>query len=573
MKMFRIEIPLLLVLLLTLAGCAQQETRPDGKPATPETATQPPPSPPPAVQAALLPPVEQALSAADASAPPHRFDLEVHDAPARDFFMSLVAGTPYNMIVHPDVKGRISLTLNAVTVEEVMDLVREVYGYEYERRGNNYIVTPRRLQARVFPIDYLNLKRMGRSHMLISSGSIQRNEAEENVTEGTGNTGTLYGTGQNGNALPSARVETTTEVDYWDELVRALRAIVGNGEGREVIATPQASVVLVRGMPAELREVERFLRESRLNLGKQVLIEAKIVEVQLRDGFQAGINWANIASIAGKKFLIGQTGGGTVFQNQSGLGSLFQEEITSGIKGNPGNLNPGNYIPINGTAAQAFGGVFTLAANIGNFAAFIELLKTQGNVNVLSSPRISTVNNQKAVIKVGHDELFVTGVSSTTTTTATSSTYFPNVELTPFFSGIALDVTPQIGEDGEITLHIHPSITDVKDDRKEIVIADQQLSLPLAISTIRESDSIVRVRSGQMVVIGGLMSEIEQDLDAGIPVLSTLPGVGGIFKHTTRHRIKTELVILLRPVVVEGGKPWANDRQQWSESVDGLIRR
>ncbi|RMG53235.1 MAG: pilus (MSHA type) biogenesis protein MshL [Gammaproteobacteria bacterium] len=518
------------------------------------------------VQAALLPPVEQVVAERKAAPAERRFDIDVQRARARDFFMSLVKGTPYNMIVHPDVKGRISLSLKSVTVEEVMELVREVYGYEYERRGNNYIVTPRRLQAKVFPINYLNLKRMGESQMRISSGSIQRSN-NSGVTGGTtSTTSSIYG-GTGGQSLPAAKVETKTEVDYWKELARSLKAIVGDGEGREVIATPQASVVLVRGMPAELREVERFLRQSQLALERQVIIEAKIVEVQLRDSFQAGINWANLASVNGNPVLIGQTGGGTLFSQQQGLGSLFQDNMTTGIQGNTGNLDPGSGTLPNGTAVSAFGGVFTVAAAASNFTAFLELLKTQGNVNVLSSPRISTINNQKAVIKVGHDELFVTGVSSTTTTTAASATSFPNVELTPFFSGIALDVTPQIAEDGMVTLHIHPSITDVKDDRKDILIADQQISLPLAISTIRESDSIVHVKSGQMVVIGGLMSEAEQDLDGGVPWLSDIPVLGNAFKHKATHKVKTELVIMLKPMVVEAGQVVDPQMQNLPESI------
>ncbi len=564
-----------LSLAVLLAACAAQprpEPTPDAdagkRPTTATKAAAPTPAAPPtrldpAVEAALLPPVVQTLREHE-QVPERRFDVDVHRAPAREFFMSLVKGTPYNMIVHPDVKGRVSLSLSGVTVPEVMDLVREVYGYEYELRGRNYIVTPRRLQARVFPINYLNLKRMGESRVRISSGSIQRSNGQYGTTGSTGSvTGTgIYG-GTGGRALPAAKVKTETEVDYWTELVKALKAIVGEGKGREVIATPQASVVLVRGMPAELREVERFLRQSQLALERQVIIEAKIVEVQLRDSFQAGINWANLASVNGNPVLIGQTGGGTLFSQQEGLGSLFQNDMTTGIKGNVGDLNPGGgTLPV-GTAVSAFGGVFTVAASASNFAAFLELLQTQGNVNVLSSPRISTVNNQKAVIKVGHDELFVTGVSSTTTTTAASATSFPNVELTPFFSGIALDVTPQISEDGMVTLHIHPSITDVKDDRKEILIADQQISLPLAISTIRESDSIVQVKSGQMVVIGGLMSEVEQDLDGGVPWLSDIPVIGNAFKHKSTHKVKTELVILLKPVVVEAGQPW-------QQQIDGL---
>ncbi|HHJ12236.1 MAG TPA: hypothetical protein ENK00_03560, partial [Chromatiales bacterium] len=372
-----------LSLAVLLAACAAQprpEPTPDAdagkRPTTATKAAAPTPAAPPtrldpAVEAALLPPVVQTLREHE-QVPERRFDVDVHRAPAREFFMSLVKGTPYNMIVHPDVKGRVSLSLSGVTVPEVMDLVREVYGYEYELRGRNYIVTPRRLQARVFPINYLNLKRMGESRVRISSGSIQRSNGQYGTTGSTGSvTGTgIYG-GTGGRALPAAKVKTETEVDYWTELVKALKAIVGEGKGREVIATPQASVVLVRGMPAELREVERFLRQSQLALERQVIIEAKIVEVQLRDSFQAGINWANLASVNGNPVLIGQTGGGTLFSQQEGLGSLFQNDMTTGIKGNVGDLNPGGgTLPV-GTAVSAFGGVFTVAASASNFAAFL----------------------------------------------------------------------------------------------------------------------------------------------------------------------------------------------------------
>jgi MSHA biogenesis protein MshL len=238
--------------------------------------------------------------------------------------------------------------------------------------------------------------------------------------------------------------------------------------------------------------------------------------------------------------------------------------MITGINGNSGNLT--GPLP-DGTAVEAFGGVFTVAAQFSNFAMFLELLETQGTVNVLSSPRISTVNNQKALIKVGSDEYYVTNVSSTTTSTAASATSFPNVQLTPFFSGVSLDVMPQIGQDDEITLHIHPSISDVQDDNKEIIVADQLLALPLASSDVRESDNIVHVRSGQMVVIGGLMSEIKQDLDGGVPFLKDIPGVGAAFKHKKKVSIKTELVILLKPVLVDGGLKWDSVKDNFDETI------
>jgi MSHA biogenesis protein MshL len=190
----------------------------------------------------------------------------------------------------------------------------------------------------------------------------------------------------------------------------------------------------------------------------------------------------------------------------------------------------------------------------------VELLKTQGNVSVLSSPRVSTINNQKAVIKVGSDEFFVTAISSNNTTNAAGATQVnPTVTLTPFFSGIALDVTPQISETGDITLHVHPSVSKVRDQTKELTVFGLETTLPLALSTSRESDSIVRAKSGQVVVIGGLMQSEGSDDQAGAPGLSDVPVLGYLFKQKRNSTKKSELVILLRPVVA------SDDR--WEEQV------
>jgi MSHA biogenesis protein MshL len=171
-------------------------------------------------------------------------------------------------------------------------------------------------------------------------------------------------------------------------------------------------------------------------------------------------------------------------------------------------------------------------------------------VQVLSSPRISTVNNQKAVIKVGQDEFFVTDISNTTTTVTGSTTNNPEIELTPFFSGIALDVTPQIGENDEIILHIHPSISKVDDQVKTITLGDEVVELPLALSTIRESDSIVFAKSGQIVVLGGLMQDRAIDQSTGLPFFQSIPVFGYLFGQQRQAMVKSELVILLKPVIV-----------------------
>ena len=226
----------------------------------------------------------------------------------------------------------------------------------------------------------------------------------------------------------------------------------------------------------------------------------------------------------------------------------------SDISGATGVLDPSGYNAIENTAASAFGGVFSAALRIGDFSAFIEALETQGDVHVLSSPRVSTVNNQKAVIKVGSDEFFVTGISTETLeSSGGGAQQSVDVELTPFFSGVALDVTPQIDENNVVTLHVHPAVSDIQEKVKQIT---DTLRVPLASSTIRESDSIVSAKSGQVIVIGGLMQNTSSDANAGVPWLGRLPFVGGLFRHEKRAFKKSELVILLKPVVVDSNEVW-----------------
>jgi MSHA biogenesis protein MshL len=240
---------------------------------------------------------------------------------------------------------------------------------------------------------------------------------------------------------------------------------------------------------------------------------------------------------------------------------LGQGTPNNGFRGDPlaptserEPITPGNQVT--GLVRNVLGGAFTLGADFGDFNTFIELLNAQGRTRVLSSPRVSTLHNQKAIIKAGTDEFFVTGVHSDTTT-GESTTTTVEYELTPFFSGVALDVTPQISADGRVLLHIHPTISDVTDQRKTLSVRGTTDELPLALSQVRESDSVVRAKSGQVIVIGGLMREQRRRNDYKTPVLGDVPGLGRLFRSEQRETTTTELVILLRPLVIsDDGNEW-----------------
>jgi MSHA biogenesis protein MshL len=483
-----------------------------------------------------------AVHAQQAEAP--RYDVRVDDAPARAFFEGLVVDSPVNLVVHPDVKGRVSLALKQVTLEETLEAARELYGYDYRPIGSNgYLILPATLQTRVFQLNYLDLQRVGVSRTRVSSGQVT-----QNANSTSGDTGSTDEETQSSSTTGTA-VVTRNESDFWKEIEANIIALVGaptredkeekSAKSGNVVVNRQSGVIVVRAMPDELRAVDEYLRKTQSTMTRQVVLEAKVVEVTLDSGFQAGINWSAIAHDgASKNYFFGQRAPDGGFGSTPFTPPGTRETVTPGQPG------------IIGQTVDAVANAFTFAFDSTDFSALIQLLDAQGRTRVLSSPRVSTLHNQKAVIKAGSDEFFVTGINSNTTT-GTSTTTSLDVELTPFFSGVALDVTPQISEDGSVLLHIHPTVSEVQDQSKRVSFGSASSDLPLAFSQIRESDSIVRARSGQVIVIGGLMRETRQRNDYKTPGLGSVPLLGNLFKSKRDTSSTVELVLLLRPIVAD----------------------
>jgi MSHA biogenesis protein MshL len=540
---------------------------------------------PPAVADALVPPVsELATQLPKARAVmEERFNVSFNNVPARTFFNSLVAGTRYNMLVHPDVSGTISANLRDVTLVEALDAVRELYGYDYRIEGTKVYIRPLTIQTRMFQVNYLTSQRRGMSNLRVSSTSVadqanngnqnnnnnNQNQQNNNQPFDNGNNGN--GNGNNNRQRDASNVLTTSDADFWKELKASLEAIVGGKEGgRSVVISPQSGVIVIRAMPDELRAVDKYLRATQLSVERQVILEAKILEVELNSGFQSGINWAAFATHGNSRV------SGGVLAPGSSLTPL------------PRNSNPSvPASPITGqgltsatgyslsSAADAAGSLFGLAFQTSNFAALISFLESQGTVHVLSSPRIATLNNQKAVLKIGTDEFFVTGVSTTTTTNAVGGgTVSPNVTLQPFFSGVVLDVTPQIDDQGNIMLHVHPSVSQVATVNKGINLGSAgNLNLPLATSTTSEMDSMVRGQDGKVVAIGGLMRQASTSDRNGVPGVGGLPIVGALFSNRQEVMQKRELVVLIKPTIVESESSWNEDLLDTERRIKSLDPR
>ena len=498
-----------------------------------------------AVNDALLPPLAMGMPRLDNKSLDTKFDLTVNNTPVQQVFMAIVSGTRYSMLLHPEVSGSISLNLKDVTVLEALEAIREMYGYDYKMDSARIYIQPLTLQTRIFQVNYLTGQRAGTSSLRVNSGSV----ADAPAGGAPGTTPASGASSQN-----SSKVTMTSSSDFWEELGRSLTAIVGNEKGRNVVVSPMSGVIVIRAMPDELRNVTAYLKASQISIERQVMLEAKIVEVQLNDGFQSGVNWGAFKNNPNSRTSVGQLMPGA---SLAPAGAITNGATTS---------IPGTNMSLAGGSGSLFG----LAFQTSNFAALLTFLETQGKIHVLSSPRIATLNNQKAVLKVGTDEFFVTNVS-TTTTTGTATTSTPTVTLQPFFSGIALDVTPRIDENGEIILHVHPSVSLVSTINKTVSIGGVNggdYTLPLASSSISETDSIVRARDGQIVAIGGLMRQATFDDRSGLPGLPK-----SVFGQTTQRSEKRELIILLKPTLVDSNKDWSDDIARSRDRVNEITGR
>lgn len=499
---------------------------------------------PSSVQADLMPNLDSNVSSKEGTL--KRFRVQANAVEARSFFASLVKGTEYSVAIHPAVQGNITVDLSDVTLDEVLNVVQNMYGYDVVKSGKVIQVYPAGMRTVTIPVDYLQFKRSGRSLTSIVTGSVtsagtsssgggsdDSDSSDSNNNNGDGSTTSTGGT----------RIETITESDFWPMLQQAVANLIGSGKGQSVVVTPQAGVITVRAFPDEIREVREFLGVSQERMQRQVILEAKILEVTLSDGYQQGINWSNLSAS------IGNSGSISIGRPYSGGGS-------------PGDGSDIPLLPGLDAIGSLLGGQTNVTISDGNFDAVLSFMATQGDLNVLSSPRITAANNQKSVIKVGTDEYFVTELSSNAGN-GENSNAVPEVELTPFFSGISLDVTPQIDNKGNVFLHVHPAVIEVEEEIKKLNLGGefQDIQLPLAKSSIRESDSVIRAKDGDVVVIGGLMKQQNLEQVSKVPFLGDVPGLGNLFRNINNISQKTELVILLKPTVV-GVNTWQKELER-----------
>ncbi|MDR7122126.1 pilus (MSHA type) biogenesis protein MshL [Rheinheimera soli] len=478
-----------------------------------------------------------------------RFNVAAANVDVADFFTSLVADTDYSVAIHPAVSGQITLDLKQVTLNEAFAVIEQLYGYHIKQVGSIYKVMPGGLRTETIAVNYLLMQRSGSSSISVTAGGISSSQGGNSGGNSGGNnqnsnqSNNQNNNNQNGNQNSQggsgngSSVQSSSQTDFWKDLKEAITGVMGAGPDRAVVISPQAGLVTVRGLPSEIEAVRAYLGQTEESLQRQVILEVKIIEVTLNDDYQQGINWSQIASTIGSTDL-------NFSNNSFSLGNNITAQV---------------------------GGLGRIGFEGDDFSGVINLLETQGNAQVLSSPRVTAINNQKAVIKVGSDEYYVTGVSSSSNVTDTGGTGtgitrdVPIPQLEPFFSGIALDVTPQINMDGDVILHVHPSVSETTELSKSINLGgNSSFSLPSAQTNIRESDTIIKARNGEIVVIGGLMQSTISDSESKVPVLGSVPLFGKLFTNISKIERKKELIILIKPTVSSSSAM----QQQIKQSAD-----
>lgn len=469
-----------------------------------------------------------------------RFNIAANQEDARQFFSNLVAGTQYGVLVSPEIDGQISISLPNVTIDEVMRSVEEAYDYSITRRGNIYQIQPPTLQTRMFTIDYLDVQRTGSSRVQVSSGGSGSGAvtgggqsgglAGAGITGGAGGAGGAGGVGGStggavgggavgggGGGGGGGQISTATDTDFWTDITDTLESMLESGDteadaGKSVMVQPQIGLVMVTGFPKDLARVAEYIERAQGILSREVTIQVQFLEVVLNKGFQSAIDFDTFGP------------GG-----ESGTDNTIVADFQSG----------------GDSTQQSISNPLAITTNFTDFASVFRLLDSRGTTQVLSSPSLKVLNNQKAVFQDGDQEYFQVSTGSSVVSSGQAVTQSENNDLEQFFSGISMDITPQISSDGSITLHVHPTITTVTEQTKPI--GGQQV--PLARTSVRELDSIISAQDGKIVVLGGLAYEREVDEASGIPFAADLPAVGAAFDQRRRSTVKSEFIILLRPVI------------------------
>ena len=521
--------------------------------------------PPPVQISTILPEPKPRLK-------PETYTVVVNGVRVQELLFALARDAKVNVDIHSGITGVVTLNAIDQTLPQLLSRIAKQVDMRWELDGPNLAVMPDSPYLHIYKIDYVNMERLTSGGTGVSSqiGSISG-------TGGAGGGGIAGAAGANGSITT---VRNTSDNKFWSTLERNIKDILretdkilptGSApqpvvlvpapqgtpgsptpvaveptptfrEAASVIVNPEASVVIVRATSRQHEKIQEFLDLVLTNVKRQVLIEATIAEVSLNNQYQQGIDWTALRT----RGLVSYSG------NQVSGGSLTTGPLLPVVPPSPiAGTIPKTGLPSSPTVPN----VFTIAGAYGaNFAAALQLLESFGNVRVLSSPRLSVLNNQTALLRVVDNIVYfnvqvslaaATNISAPTTAVNTSPVTVP--------VGFVMNITPQISDDDTVLLNLKPTTTRlvkfIPDPNPALAVAGTQNLVPQL--RMREMESLIKVNSGQMAVLGGLIEDSVNDVEDTVPIINSIPILGSLFSSRNRSNTKTELVVFLRPVVIK----------------------
>ncbi len=460
----------------------------------------------------------------------HRFSLSFSEpVPVRDVFTLIVRDTNFSLVSDPGLEQTFTGELKNVTLREALELILDPVGLDYSVDGNVIRVFRKRMETRIFEIDYVLTRRSGSRGLSATTGGGGGGAAVGGVAGAAGTAatgGTVVGGAGGGGGVggSSASVSGTDAGDLFEDLSEGLATLMSE-EGRFNLDR-KAGLLQVTDFPDRLEKISLYVEAVQNRVHRQVQIQAHVIEVELREEFSAGINWSTVLRAAANSVTLGQS------------------------------LTPSTT------------GAFTMGVNIRDFTGLLTAFGTQGKVNVLSSPRVIAMHNEPAIMRVGTQDIFF--VTTSQVDAESGRILQTTVTPQPVTEGVVLSVTPHISGNGVINMSISPSITE------RLGQATSRLGDTVPIISVRETDTLVRVHQGDTIVIAGLMQDRLNISKSKVPLLGDVPIVGGLFRREEKSKRKTDLVILITPTVMTPGEivsATARDRERLYEAQKATVKK
>lgn len=457
------------------------------------------------------------------------YTVVVNQVPIHELLFAMARDADLNLDIDNDISGKITMNAIDQTLPSILDRIESQANITYFVEGNTLKVVADKPYLHTYNVNYLNIDRSSGGKVSVSTEISATSNGTDISGSGSG------GGGTGGDNKASSKVENESKNEFWSTITLNIAAILGEGikqgsgsrieTGNNIIVNRESGVIAVRATAKQHKTIKNFIDRVVGNVQRQVLIEATIAEVTLSDVYKAGVDWSLVSetAVVGGQTVLRKGGIQDVLGGNLGTSPFFQLATAGTVNGNPLNVT-------------------------------LKALETFGDVKVLSSPKVMALNNQTAILKVVDNKVFfTTNVEVDPGSVNQNSTIVVDTDVNTVPVGIVMSVTPYIDEDNVVTMNVRPTISSISGfiNDPNPLLADSGVVSQIPVIQVREIETMLKINNRETAVIGGLMQDTIDKKNDGVPLLSSIPLLGALFSYTEEEYVKSELVIFIRPVVME----------------------